>query len=302
MKPFWETVTFENSYVPLKVYELLSVDDEHGLYKVSALTQPGYIQELKSMCCGSFVHCHKYLECLYILEDHVRIQINGEVQYADKGDLVLINSYDVHEVDGRKSHWVLLFDPSKMQHFPKDQSHNLFPKLNQHKLIKAADQNQLKGEMIRDAIEKTLTTLRETQGYGNLETTGQFYLLLHAIADYTQHLNEDESDIVHYKDQQFIHDILQYLEEHFHEKLALETIAKRAGFSKNYFCRFFKKTTGRSFVNYLNEMRCQRARELIETTEMAITTIALDTGFSSVSYFSRKFREYWGVAPSELRG
>ncbi len=171
----------------------------------------------------------------------------------------------------------------------------------EHKWIKAKDFQNNKIEDIQTPFKAMIESLKSTHGKGSFVTTGQFYLFLDAIRSYTEALNETELDVVLYRDQKRIHEILIYLEEHYHEQTSLEDIAKKAGFTKHYFCRYFKKMMGKSFVDYLNEIRCQRARDLIENTEIPITTIALDTGFSSVSYFSRKFKSYWGESPRYYR-
>ncbi len=269
--------------------------------QIGVLTHPNYESSMKELCCKSFMHCHSYLEVLYILDDHVKVQINGQVFYANTGDIVFINSYDVHEVDGTKGQWVLLFDPSLIKQVSTEKSHHLLPHLMEYRWIKAKDFQNNKIEDIQTPFKAMIESLKSTHGKGSFVTTGQFYLFLDAIRSYTEALNETELDVVLYRDQKRIHEILIYLEEHYHEQTSLEDIAKKAGFTKHYFCRYFKKMMGKSFVDYLNEIRCQRARDLIENTEIPITTIALDTGFSSVSYFSRKFKSYWGESPRYYR-
>ena len=298
MKPYWETVTFENAYAPIKVYALDS--DEPG--KISILTQNANESDIRCSCTSGFMHCHSYLEMLYILEDNTRIVINGFEFYADTGDLILINQYDIHEVQWPKRHWVLLIDPTRIFHMPHKEIHAIFPRSASHKHIRHIDYPTPSADRMRSTFEALIASLKSSSNHGSPETTGQFYLLLNAIRAYTALSEENPVDVIPLSHQKVIHEVLVYLDEHYHNPVTLDEIALRAGVTPNYFCRFFKRITGRSLMSYLNELRCQRARDLIEGTELPITTIAFDTGFASASYFNRKFREHWGTSPSKFRG
>lgn len=239
MKPFWETVTFENEFAPIKVYEVWPIPNSGGMKQIGVLTHLNYESSMKELCCKSFMHCHSYLEVLYILDDHVKVQINGQVFYANTGDIVFINSYDVHEVDGTKGQWVLLFDPSLIKQVSTEKSHHLLPHLMEHKWIKAKDFQNNKIEDIQTPFKAMIESLKSTHGKGSFVTTGQFYLFLDAIRSYTEALNETELDVVLYRDQKRIHEILIYLEEHYHEQTSLEDIAKKSWFHKTLFLSVF---------------------------------------------------------------
>ncbi|EET58599.1 transcriptional regulator, AraC family [Marvinbryantia formatexigens DSM 14469] len=93
-----------------------------------------------------------------------------------------------------------------------------------------------------------------------------------------------------------------YINQHYQEKLTLEETAKMVGFSKYHFTRVFKKYMNMTFYEYLNKKRVKCAEGLLYSTEMSITDVAMNSGFSSMSSFDRTFKALNKCSPSEFRG
>ena len=96
-------------------------------------------------------------------------------------------------------------------------------------------------------------------------------------------------------------DLLAYIDKHYMDALTLEDTASLMGFSKFHFSRLFKDYTGYTFCDYLNYRRIKATEELLPHTELPITEIAMQVGFSSISTFNRLFRVYKKCSPSEYR-
>lgn len=95
--------------------------------------------------------------------------------------------------------------------------------------------------------------------------------------------------------------VCHYINQHFQESLTLESIAVISGFSKYHFTRIFKEYMDMTFYEYLNSRRIKRAEELLFSTELNITDVAMNSGFSSLSAFNRTFKSLNGCSPSEFR-
>lgn len=93
--------------------------------------------------------------------------------------------------------------------------------------------------------------------------------------------------------------ILSFIENHYAEKITLDDLADCVSMNKNYFCKFFFDLTQRSPVEYLNYYRIETACGQLLRTDKNITEVALDCGFSDVSYFIKVFKKYKGVTPSQ---
>jgi AraC-like DNA-binding protein len=95
--------------------------------------------------------------------------------------------------------------------------------------------------------------------------------------------------------------IREYIEEHLTENIELETLAVIAGLSKWHFARAFKQSVGTPPHCYLIQRRLQRAQELLAETDLSLAQIALQSGFSDQSHFSRRFRLFFGATPRSFR-
>lgn len=94
-----------------------------------------------------------------------------------------------------------------------------------------------------------------------------------------------------------ISDALEYIRENLNNKLTLEMVARKTSFSTTYFHRLFKASTGKNLHQYIEDLRIQKAVELLISTNMTLTQIAYECGFSSQSYFSVAFKRNKGTTP-----
>ncbi|ELP5185316.1 helix-turn-helix transcriptional regulator, partial [Clostridium perfringens] len=69
--------------------------------------------------------------------------------------------------------------------------------------------------------------------------------------------------------------------------------------SKYYTCRTFKEVTGKTILDYINHIRCINARNLILYNGYTISESAYKSGFNNLSYFSKTYKKYMGLLPSE---
>lgn len=94
---------------------------------------------------------------------------------------------------------------------------------------------------------------------------------------------------------------VDFIKANYSRKLTLEEIASVAGFSKQYFASRFKKSIGMTVVEYINLVRCRKAKKLLAQKELSIQQIANQCGFENTSYFSKTFRQTMGMLPSAVR-
>lgn len=94
---------------------------------------------------------------------------------------------------------------------------------------------------------------------------------------------------------------IQYVKQHFREDITLVNVAEELNISLFYLSKLFRKHTGTNFTEYLTQLRVEHAKKLLAAGEMSIKEVAYAAGFNSQSYFSKIFKKYAGVAPSEYR-
>jgi two-component system, response regulator YesN len=94
---------------------------------------------------------------------------------------------------------------------------------------------------------------------------------------------------------------ISHVRNHVDTPLRVAAVAELAGLSPSHFSRVFRKEMGETFVSYVNRMRCERATELLRSTQLPIQDVAHRCGFSDHSYFTKVYRTVTGAPPSAHR-
>lgn len=115
----------------------------------------------------------------------------------------------------------------------------------------------------------------------------QFELIMNCIGNYSRDSMMDN--------------ILHYINHNYMHNLRLETIAPLFGYDNSYLGKIFKQKTNYSFNTYLDMIRIEHSRQLLEQSDLKVYEIAEKVGYASVDYFYLKFRKYMGEKPSEYR-
>jgi AraC-like DNA-binding protein len=95
--------------------------------------------------------------------------------------------------------------------------------------------------------------------------------------------------------------VFQYISKNFRTDITLQSVAGQAGMSIAGFCRHFRQTTLKSFVEYLNEIKVNYACSLLKEDALSVTQICYESGFKNLSYFNRVFKSKVKLTPSEYR-
>lgn len=93
----------------------------------------------------------------------------------------------------------------------------------------------------------------------------------------------------------------EYIEAHYHQELALEDVSREVNLSPHYFSRFFKEETGENFIDYLTQLRMNRAKTLLEAGQLSIKEICFKVGYNDPNYFSRIFKKFTSYSPSDYK-
>lgn len=94
--------------------------------------------------------------------------------------------------------------------------------------------------------------------------------------------------------------VLDYIHLHYAETLLIKELAAQCYFSEYYFMRFFKKHMHMTVIEYLNNLRMEKAVELFEQGQTSIIEVSMSVGFHSLSYFHKVFREKFSMTPKQF--
>lgn len=95
--------------------------------------------------------------------------------------------------------------------------------------------------------------------------------------------------------------MLDYIHRHYEENINRNTLAEVVSFSPEYVGKLFKKAMGIGISEYINKLRIEKAKKLLETTDYKVIDIALMIGYDNMPYFSSVFKKYVGVSPAEYK-
>jgi AraC-like DNA-binding protein len=94
---------------------------------------------------------------------------------------------------------------------------------------------------------------------------------------------------------------LKYINKNYKEPISLEDVSNHLDINKCYFCSLFKNETGKTYSQYLNELRIEKSKELILKENVPLLEIALAVGFNNQNYFNMTFKKLTNMTPMEFR-
>jgi len=94
---------------------------------------------------------------------------------------------------------------------------------------------------------------------------------------------------------------LEYIHNNFSTDISLDRVAGTVGISKYHFCRFFKEMTGMTYLSYVNRVRIEQAKKLLDDDALSITDTGYAVGYSDLTHFERIFKKLTGTTPSQYR-
>lgn len=113
----------------------------------------------------------------------------------------------------------------------------------------------------------------------------------------SQNLRQHAEDAGNNPNSNRLHYVLQYIREHLTERIAVDTLSKKAYLSRNIFFRWFKEQFGITPLEYITRERIRLARQLLADEKNSIAQVSLQCGFSDVNYFVRAFKRSEGLTP-----
>jgi AraC-like DNA-binding protein len=114
-------------------------------------------------------------------------------------------------------------------------------------------------------------------------------------------LSSQHAVLLNQKNGDRIEKIIQYIITNYHNKISLDTISDIAGMTPPAFCYYFKKTTKKTYVTFLNEVRIGAACKKLTSTDSSIVEICYDTGFNTIANFNSQFLKINGMSPLAFR-
>lgn len=263
-----------------------------------------YISRTKKATSSSMksYHYHKSYEVYYLYSGERNYFIKDKTYHVKKGNLVLINEYDIHctKESNKAGHERIVFNFNKTfieKHIcnTKLNLYECFEK-NVH-IIQLDEKEQLFIETLLlkmiDEYENKPANYMDCIKFNII----QILLLANRHIDdehYTKNIETERTN-------ETVSNIIGYINNNYYEDINLETISEKFYISPCYFSRIFKQTTNYSYVDYLNNVRIKEAQKLLTRTDMNITSISEKVGYKSSTHFGRIFKKITGISPTSFK-
>lgn len=249
-------------------------------------------------------HYHEELELIYFEKGHGTQFVGDDIRNFNDGNLVLVGpnlphywSFDPEYFDGTQKYQADVL----VAHFRQDFLGNTFLGLPENKPIKdllhaakhgihvAGDTQRQTRDMLDELMAATgtrrvtllvdiLATIAGSKDLSSLSSMG-------FSPQYQDHENER------------INDIYAFSLQHFKRKIMLDEVADIAGMSRNAFCRYFKSRTGKTFSQFLIELRVGHACKLLIENNLNVKQVCFESGFHNFAGFHKYFKQLTGRSP-----
>ncbi|WHY69038.1 helix-turn-helix domain-containing protein [Neobacillus sp. SuZ13] len=243
-------------------------------------------------------HAHREIELIYVIKGQLQVKIKGNTYHLDKADFILVNSNDFHSFQSEKDNLFIVF------HFNYLELSSLLAQKNLLFTCNSVEQGESPNQELRIIVEELLSVYmqqRHDSEVESLEKTFKLisFLKLHYLKSTNQFEIQSYSTSKGQNDR--LLEIIEYMQSNYREPLTLEEVAGLHYISVPYLSKFFKKQTGKTFSQYVNEIRLAHAVNELVNSNKPITRIALDNGFPNLAAFNRVFNENYQLKPVEYR-
>ena len=260
--------------------ELYSVDYKH----------PQYIMPL---------HWHKEFEIIRILSGKFTVFLNNEKYILNRGDFLIISGGTLHRGEPDSCVYeCLVFDINMLKRQKNDAvGKYISPLINGSLTFK--NPISPKSADLSDTLNSLFSIFNSKKPYYQLHIYSLMFFMISML--YSEGYAVPLNNKINEKKMQMMISLLSWLDENFTEEITLKMLSDITGYSEKYICRIFKEYTSRTPINYINELRIEKACHEISENNFSVTHAAYDSGFNDLSYFCRLFKDYKGVTPTQYR-
>ncbi|CAM3627388.1 AraC family transcriptional regulator [Erysipelothrix urinaevulpis] len=232
-------------------------------------------------------HWHANLELLLVIEGTIEVNLDQTIYTVNQGSVVVINSNEIHAIKpitNEVEYYCLILDYSFCRSFDFDTQLNTFKSINQDpELIRLMELVAYEIKELKNHYELAIKALCNTI----LITLFRNQL----VADTPIENSQSKLDLVQ--------NAMTYIHFNYQQPLTLEDVSESIGVSKFYLSRLFTELTQTNFSNYVLKFRCFQAYNLLIKQKMNVSETSNYCGFNSVPYFSKSFKNQFGITPSE---
>jgi AraC-like DNA-binding protein len=251
-------------------------------------------------------HFHNECQLVYIISGTGTRIIGDSVESYQEGDLAFVGPNVPHV-------WYSKTSPNQEEKMaisvalyinPVTVAENLKPFIDTQALATFFEQSARGISIVGAKREIISTILQETIHQKEVPLLASFLKILELLMDSEDAIWLNDASLLKTyssKNQGRVSKLMQFIQENFRTEITLEQAASVADLQLHSFCRFFKQLTHHTFSDFLNEVRIGFACKLLQQSDLPVTQVAYECGYSNISYFNRTFKKIHGITPRDYR-
>lgn len=247
------------------------------------------------------VHWHDEVEIIYVRKGPLMVEIDGQKFIGDDGAVYIVSPGVLHMMAAPETpvdYFTFLFPMEFISFQTKDELEDeiFFPLRNHTREFRPEVTN-------RNLLEKLIPILDElSEKNGKFGTHRQIQVRIRLLQVVDLLVEYDQLEAKTGRASGGLEkEILIYIQDNYHEHISLAELSEHFHLSEKYMSRFFSERFHMTLTQYVNYVRLKYARQLLESTDLSVTEIAMKSGYPNVSYFIRKFSAAVGEPPLRYR-
>jgi AraC-like DNA-binding protein len=276
----------------------------HGSYGFPVLVSD---ERLSRFDTGEFPwHWHPEIELTLVFEGEIAYQVNDSLYHLKAGEGLFCNTNVLHAGHGYGggdcSYLSITFHPRLLYGYSSSVMQNKYMK---HILESPAlaGIHFTKEEVWQRKVLEGMTKIHDLSREHPVSEELQIQIILLEIwLEIFEHVEKSKIDYTENgRDTERIRQVMEYIQNHYAEKITLEDLSAQIHLCRSESCRLFKRYMNASMFDYLLDYRIERSLELLRSSALDVTEIAGLVGFANPGYYARIFKRKMGCTPREYR-
>jgi AraC-like DNA-binding protein len=251
------------------------------------------------------LHAHPEIQLMLILKSEGTLIVGDYIGRFAAGDIYLIGSHLPHVFRNDKAYYQSskrLKAHSISLYFNKHYLGEHFWQLDEMKAVRKLVEKSGRGLKIygrtKDSIEKEIIKVSTLHGIDKIISFFEILKRLVSTKELKSLSVSNAYESCSESEGKRMNDILRFTFKESHRKIYISQVADIAHLSNEAFCRYFKTRTGKTYTNFLNEVRVSSACKLLINKDLSIQDVCFQVGFNNLSNFNRVFKRVIGKTPS----
>ena len=289
---------------PMELWENTRL--EHTIYPFQLFPSHQYV---KKNDCILHLHWHEHFEIIVMRRGRILLHIDSQPYMAVAGDVVIIPGGSLHVGysldDGDVNYDCVVLNASLFNDWMHDPVHVQYvsPYLEgrQRFPVKPADHDEVCTSYYH-LLDEVIVELSAKAPAYQLVVKSKLHALFTLLSRTFIPLQSDDKPAgVYFPNYEGFKSLIQRVETNLSERMTIKEAAKVVSLNPYYFCKSFKRLTGRTFIEYVNICRMKEAKRLLLESNDSITEIASKVGCENPNYFTKLYKKYMGMTPSMTR-